>query len=100
VELRRRRLLPSLRALAFVFAVCLLAASCTAAPVRTGSDTPPTVPGGHVLDTSGTVTVGVRSLQTNFNPATPAGDNPITRMVMEQVWPQPFVTDPTFPLPI
>jgi peptide/nickel transport system substrate-binding protein len=55
-----------------------------------------TVPGGQLLDTNGVVTVGVPSLPTNFNPSTPAGDNPVTQMVMQQVWPQPFVTDPTF----
>ncbi|MHB1988389.1 MAG: ABC transporter substrate-binding protein [Acidimicrobiales bacterium] len=57
-----------------------------------------TLPGGYLLETSGTVTVGVRSLPRNFNPSTPAGDNRITQMVMEQVLPQPFVTDPTFGL--
>ncbi|MHB8456933.1 MAG: ABC transporter substrate-binding protein [Acidimicrobiales bacterium] len=58
--------------------------------------TVPTVPGGDLLNTNGTVTVLVRSLPTNFNPSTPAGDNRITQMVMEQVWPQPFVTGPSF----
>ncbi len=55
-----------------------------------------TLPGGYSIDTNGTVTVGVLSLPTNFNPSTPAGDNRITQMVMEQVWPQPFFTDPGF----
>lgn len=55
-----------------------------------------TLPGGYSIDTDGTVTVGVMSLPTNFNPSTPAGDNRITQLVMEQVWPQPFVTEPGF----
>jgi ABC-type transport system substrate-binding protein len=74
-----------------------LASGCTTinltAPVVA---TQPTVPGGYRLDTAGTVTVGVSSLPTNFNPSTPAGDNPVTAMVMQQVLPQPFVTDSTF----
>ncbi len=58
--------------------------------------TQPTVPGGDLVDTNSVVTIGVPSLPTNFNPSTIAGDNPITQMVMQQVWPQPFVTDPNF----
>jgi peptide/nickel transport system substrate-binding protein len=43
------------------------------------------------LRSGGVVTVAVPSLPTQFNPSTPAGSNAVTQMVMEQVWPQPFV---------
>ncbi len=37
--------------------------------------------------------MAVPSLPTNFNPSSPQGANAITAEVMEQVWPQAFVTD-------
>lgn len=37
--------------------------------------------------------VAVPSLPTNFNPSSPQGANQITAEVMQQVWPQAFVTD-------
>ena len=37
--------------------------------------------------------MAVPRLPTNFNPWTPEGANPVTAEVMEQVWPQAFVTD-------
>jgi ABC-type transport system substrate-binding protein len=77
-------------------AVGLAACSDTASVEHTV--TQPTVPGGVVVDANATVTIGVRALPSNFNPSTPAGDNRITQMVMEQVWPQPFVTEPSFVL--
>lgn len=46
-----------------------------------------------MFERSGTVVVAVPSLPTNFNPSSPQGANPITAEVMEQVWPQTFVTD-------
>jgi peptide/nickel transport system substrate-binding protein len=97
VELRRG--IParfSLAPLCVALAAALAVAGCSAPGGSPGSVTQPTLPGGDLLDTNGSVTIGVRSLPTNFNPSTPAGDNRITQMVMEQVWPQPFVTDPSF----
>jgi peptide/nickel transport system substrate-binding protein len=76
-----------------------LAAGCTSSPRTSPSTvTRPSLPKGYQLETSGTVTVGVRQLPTNLNPSTPAGDNAVTKMVMAQVWPQPFVTAPSFDL--
>ena len=40
--------------------------------------------------------MAVPYLPTNFNPSTPQGANSVTKMVMEQVWPQAFVVDPEF----
>jgi ABC-type transport system substrate-binding protein len=85
------------RLVALLLAVSAVLAGCTAPDLEAPLvPSQPTVPGGYLLDTEGTVTVGVPSLPTNFNPSTPAGDNRVTQMVMEQVWPQPFVTDPGF----
>jgi len=60
------------------------------------SSTTTTLPaeGGVKILNGGTVTVAVANLPTEFNPSTPAGSNPVTQMVMEQVWPQAFVTGP------
>lgn len=85
----------------FFVAICvglgLLLAACSSPDVSSGSSsTTTTLPGQKELVSDGTVTVAVPSLPTNFNPSTPEGDNRITQMVMEQVWPQPFITDPTF----
>lgn len=75
----------------------LLLAACSSPDTSPRSaTTTTTLPGRKELVRNGTVTVAVPSLPTNFNPSTPAGDNRITQMVMEQVWPQPFITDPTF----
>lgn len=75
----------------------LLLSACSGAPASLpSSTTQATLPGGYRLVTNGTASVGVRSLPTNFNPATPEGDTRITQMVMAEVWPQPFVTDPQF----
>jgi len=46
-----------------------------------------------VQEAGGTVVVSVPRLPKNFNPSTPQGANQITAAVMEQVWPQAFVTD-------
>ena len=43
----------------------------------------------------GTVTVAVPSIPTQLNPSVPAGANRVTAMVTAQVWPQPFVVDPS-----
>ena len=97
MELRRgitARLSPA--PLLVALAAALLIAGCSAPAALPGSVTQSTLPGGYSIDTDGTVTVGVMSLPTNFNPSTPAGDNRITQLVMEQVWPQPFVTEPGF----
>lgn len=86
-------------AAALALSLAVLAAGCTSPPQSSPTSiTKPSVPGGYQLETSGTVTIGVRGLPTNFNPSTPAGDNTVTKMVMEQVWPQPFVTAPSFDL--
>lgn len=84
---------------ALLLASAVLIAGCSS-PVSSPSTsvTAPTVPGSSQLDVNGTVTVGVRSLPTDFNPSTPAGDNRITQMVMEQVLPQPFMTGPGYSL--
>ncbi len=83
--MRRRALATPLLLLA------LLAAACTSAP---GSrDTTPTQPSNPVFSHAGTAVVAVPSLPANFNPSAPAGGNRITQEVMEQVWPQTFVTN-------
>jgi peptide/nickel transport system substrate-binding protein len=46
-----------------------------------------------VFASGGTAVVAVSSLPTNFNPWSPSGANRVTAEVMEQVWPQTFVTD-------
>jgi peptide/nickel transport system substrate-binding protein len=78
---------------AAVFAALALAACGSiangAARASTTSTSPPN--GTITLERGGVVTVAVPSLPTEFNPSTPAGSNAVTQMVMEQVWPQPFV---------
>lgn len=83
-------------ALAFLAAVALLLAGCTAGAAGPTTTTQSKLPNGRTLDTDSTVTVGVLSLPSNFNPATPTGDNRVTQMIMEQVWPQPFVMGPNY----
>ena len=88
MELRRA-------ALALLGAVALAAAACspTTPVVAVKSQVTSTT---SVFNPGGTVTVAVPYLPTNFNPSTPQGANSVTQMVMEQVWPQAFVTDPEF----
>lgn len=88
MELRRA-------ALALLGGVAILASSCGGPPptVSRATKAPPTT---SVFANGGTVTVAVPYLPTNFNPSTPAGSNDVTQMVMEQVWPQAFVVDPSF----
>ncbi|MDA8292143.1 MAG: hypothetical protein M0Z33_10770, partial [Actinomycetota bacterium] len=52
-------------------------------------------PGQSVFVEGGTVTVAVPSIPTQLNPSVPAGANRVTAMVTAQVWPQPFVVDPS-----
>ena len=95
--LRRLRLLPP------VLAALLLAAWAGVPGLRAAegwtaagaSSTTTTLPpkGTVELLNGGTATVGVPAIPTEFNPATPSGDNSVTQMVMEQVWPQPFVVN-------
>jgi ABC-type transport system substrate-binding protein len=66
------------------------AASCTSAPAGNSSTTLPSTP---EYDAAGAVIVAVPNLPTNFNPSAPQGANRMTAEVMEQVWPQTFVTD-------
>jgi len=66
------------------------AAGCTNAPAGNPGTTLPSTP---QYDSAGTVIVAVPNLPTNFNPSAPEGANRITAEVMEQVWPQTFVTD-------
>ncbi len=66
------------------------AAGCTSTPAGNPGTTLPSTP---VYDPAGTVIVAVPNLPTNFNPSAPQGANRITAEVMEQVWPQTFVTD-------
>jgi ABC-type transport system substrate-binding protein len=82
---RRNALATSLTVLA------LLAAACTSAPG--GHDSTLTQPSNPVFSHVATAVVAVPSLPTNFNPSSPAGGNRITQEVMEQVWPQTFVTN-------
>jgi peptide/nickel transport system substrate-binding protein len=77
---------------AALFAVVLTALGSTATAVPPPSTAAASPSSGTItLKSGGIVTVAVQSLPTEFNPATPAGSNAVTQMVMEQVWPQPFV---------
>ena len=72
--------------------VVLACAACgTAGEAQTASGGTPTNT-SLVLENGGTVTVAVPRLPSEFNPSTPSGDNPLTQMVMQQIWPQLFVT--------
>jgi peptide/nickel transport system substrate-binding protein len=71
-------------------ALSISASSCTSASSGSSTTTSTTTP---ALESSATVVVAVSSLPTNFNPSTPVGANQITAEVMEQVWPQMFVTN-------
>lgn len=73
-------------------AVALAACGTTASVANVASSSSTAPPNGRLtLEHGGTVTVAVSSLPIEFNPSTPAGSNAVTQMVMEQVWPQPFV---------
>ena len=85
--MRHRQLPALLVALALAGSV----AGCTRAVA--GSSTTTTQAITPRFEPSGTVVVAVPSLPTNFNPSSPQGANPVTAEVMEQVWPQTFVTD-------
>ena len=85
------RLVATLTALAFLLTAC-----SPSGRTSSTSTTQPNLPKGYEVKTDSTVTVAVRSLPSNFNPGTSAGDNPVTQMVMAQVWPSPFVTTPSF----
>ncbi|HUZ19825.1 MAG TPA: ABC transporter family substrate-binding protein [Acidimicrobiales bacterium] len=96
--LRRLRLLPPTLAALLVAAWAGVPGlqSAEASPGAHASSTTTTTlpPNGAVeLLNGGTATVGVPALPTAFNPSTPSGDNSVTQMVMEQVWPQPFVVN-------
>jgi peptide/nickel transport system substrate-binding protein len=88
VDWLRRRRLPAFFLL--VLALASGAAACTTSHAANGT----TVPQSSIVFVhGGRVVVAVPSLPSNFNPSTPAGGNRITAEVMEQVWPQTFVTD-------
>ena len=90
MELRRA-------ALALLGGVALVASSCSSTPPAIDSPTTQLPAAANpVFAKGGAVTVAVPYLPTNFNPSTPAGANRVTQMVMEQVWPQAFVTDAAF----
>ncbi|MCU1489942.1 MAG: ABC-type transporter, substrate-binding lipoprotein family 5 [Acidimicrobiaceae bacterium] len=79
-------------------ALALLAAglsTATGAAPKSAAATSTTIPGPNtlVLKNGGTVTVAVQSLPAEFNPWTATGSSSITSMVMQQVWPQPFVVN-------
>ena len=79
-------------------ALALLAAglsTTTGASSKSAAPTTTTAPGSNtlVLKNGGTVTVAVSSLPVEFNPWTVPGCSAITSMVMQQVWPQPFVVN-------
>jgi peptide/nickel transport system substrate-binding protein len=52
------------------------------------------VTGGPDRVRDGSLVVAVPSLPTNLNPAVPGADTPITQMVTDQIWPQPFTVGP------
>lgn len=80
-----------------VLAVALAACSGGRRAVEPSGTVTSTLPSTAVkLAQGGAVIIGVPYLPTNLNPSTPAGANRVTQMVMSQVWPQPFVTDPQF----
>ena len=82
------------RALLATAALTLAVTGCTTV-TGAASDTTTTQPGKNlVLKDGGTITVAVHSLPSQFNPWTPEGSTPVTAMVMQQVWPQPFVVNP------
>jgi len=70
-------------------------ASCGRAGATAPVTTKSADQGPLVLAQGGTVTVAVSRLPTNFNPSAPAGANAVTTEVMAQVWPQPFVVNPS-----
>ncbi len=80
---------PALASALIAVALAACGATATAAPRPSESSTSPNN-GKLTLKSGGTVTIAVSTLPTEFNPATPAGSNVVTQMVMEQVWPQPF----------
>ncbi len=67
-------------------------AGCTSSPSLTSHTTTTLNP--PEFQRNATVVIAVPSLPTNFNPSSPAGANEITTEVMEQVWPQAFLTEP------
>jgi peptide/nickel transport system substrate-binding protein len=75
---------------------CALAGCSNGAVPPTGTAITTLPARAIVLENGGSATVAVPYLPANYNPSTPAGANRITQMVMEQVWPQPFVIDPQF----
>lgn len=75
--------------------VALLASSCSGSS-SVAKLAEHVTPATAVFAKGGTVTVAVPYLPTNFNPSTLAGANAVTQMVMEQVWPQAFVTDSNY----
>jgi peptide/nickel transport system substrate-binding protein len=81
--------------LALTLAACLAGCSTGAAP-PTGTAITTLPARAIVLENGGSATIAVPYLPVNYNPSTPAGANRITQMVMEQVWPQPFVIDPQY----
>ncbi|HEV2360968.1 MAG TPA: ABC transporter family substrate-binding protein [Acidimicrobiales bacterium] len=93
--LRRSRRHGGLIAVAVGVAASLSACSQAAAP-PTGVSTSTLPPRPIQLADGGVVTVAVPYLPTDFNPSTVDGSNRITQMVMQQVWPQAFVTDPEY----
>jgi peptide/nickel transport system substrate-binding protein len=96
VGLRRHWLCRARLAGGALLAMLVLASCTTSQGVLAQAGSGKVDAGPVVLERGGTVTIGVASLPVNFNPSTPAGANEVTQMVMEQVWPQAFVTDSHF----
>ncbi len=73
--------------------LALIAGACTTTgAAKPASATSTTLSKGTIVfENGGVVTVAVPRLPTNFNPSTPGGANEVTTMVMQNVWPQPFV---------
>ncbi len=79
-------------------AVAVVSVALAAALASCGSQPVGTIPKGRVSTTvgvelgqGGTVRVAVTAVPTNLNPGTPAGDSAVARMVMDEVWPSPFL---------
>jgi peptide/nickel transport system substrate-binding protein len=79
-----------------VLGLAALAAGGCGGAVATKTTTSVSLPNVGVVKKKGVAYVAVPYLPSNFNPSTPAGANRVTQMVMEQVWPQAFVVDPSF----
>jgi peptide/nickel transport system substrate-binding protein len=86
---------------AALLTIVAVASGCTPGPQQPNGISTPILPAAAIkLRGGGVATVAVPYLPANFNPSVPSGANPVTQMVMQQVWPSAVVVDPTFnPVP-